>query len=48
MAQAGHSDPKMTLGIYTQVIASRTDHGAALDGLIGGETAETARTTAAA
>jgi len=34
MAQAGHTDPKMTLGPYTQVIASRTDHGAAMDGLI--------------
>lgn len=35
MAQAGHSDPKMTLGIYAQVIASKADHGAALDNLIG-------------
>jgi integrase len=35
MAQAGHADPKMTLGIYAQVIASKTDHGAALDGLVG-------------
>jgi integrase len=34
MAQAGHTDPRMTLGIYAQVIASSTDHGAALDGLI--------------
>lgn len=34
MAQAGHTDPKMTLGLYAQVIASRTDHGAALDDLI--------------
>ena len=34
MKQAGHSDPKMTLGIYAQVIASKTDHGAALDGLV--------------
>jgi integrase len=34
MAQAGHSDPKMTLGLYAKVIASKTDHGAALDGLI--------------
>jgi integrase len=34
MAQAGHTDPKMTLGLYAQVIASSTDHGAALDGLI--------------
>ena len=25
----------MTLGIYAKVIASKTDHGAALDGLIG-------------
>jgi hypothetical protein len=36
MAQAGHTDPKMTLGIYAQVIASEADHGAALDGLVGG------------
>ncbi len=35
MAQAGHADPKMTLGIYAKVIASKTDHGAALDGLVG-------------
>jgi integrase len=35
MAQAGHNDPKMTLGIYAQVIAQRTDHGAELDGLVG-------------
>lgn len=35
MAQAGHADPKMTLGIYAKVIASKADHGAALDGLVG-------------
>jgi integrase len=35
MAQAGHTDPKMTLGLYAQVIASNTDHGAALDGMVG-------------
>ncbi len=35
MAQAGHTDPKMTLGLYAQVIASNTDHGAALDGIVG-------------
>jgi hypothetical protein len=34
MTQAGHSDPKMTLGVYAQVIASRTDQGVAIDGLI--------------
>lgn len=34
MAQAGHSDPKMTLGLYAKVIASQTDHGAALDGIV--------------
>jgi integrase len=34
MAQAGHSDPKMTLGLYAKVIASKTDHGAALDGIV--------------
>jgi hypothetical protein len=37
MAQLGHTDPKMTLGIYAKVIAS---NGQALDDLIGvGETA---------
>jgi integrase len=36
MAQAGHTDPKMTLGLYAQVIASKTDHGAALDGIVAG------------
>jgi integrase len=36
MAQAGHTDPKMTLGLYAQVIASKTDHGAALDGIVDG------------
>jgi integrase len=35
MAQVGHNDPKTTLGVYAQVIASKTDHGAALDGLVG-------------
>lgn len=35
MAQVGHTDPKMTLGIYAKVIASKDDHGAALDDLIG-------------
>jgi len=39
MAQVGHNDPKMTLGIYAQVIASKDDHGAALDGLVGDFTA---------
>ena len=28
MAQPGHTDPKMTLGVYAKVIASKTDHGA--------------------
>jgi len=42
MAQAGHNDPKTTLGIYAQVIASATDHGAALDGLVGAPEAATA------
>ena len=41
MHQAGHNDPKTTLGIYAQVIASKTDHGAAFDGLVGhGEASE--------
>ncbi|HMJ02272.1 MAG TPA: site-specific integrase [Conexibacter sp.] len=35
MAQLGHADPKMTLGVYAKVIASKTDHGAELDGLVG-------------
>jgi integrase len=39
MAQVGHNDPKVTLGIYAQVIASKDDHGAALDGLVGDFTA---------
>jgi len=34
MAQAGHTDPKMTLGLYAKVIASKTDHGAALDDIV--------------
>jgi len=34
MAQAGHTDPKMTLGLYAKVIASKTDHGSALDKLV--------------
>lgn len=38
MAQAGHNDPKMTLGLYAQVIASKTDHGAALDGIVAAST----------
>ena len=35
MAQLGHEDPKMTLGVYAKVIATKTDHGAAVDGLVG-------------
>ncbi len=35
MQQAGHSDPRMTLSVYAGVIASQTNHGAALDALIG-------------
>jgi integrase len=35
MAQLGHTDPKMTLGVYAKVIATKTDHGQALDALIG-------------
>ena len=35
MAQLGHENPQMTLGIYAKVIASKADHGAALDGLLG-------------
>jgi integrase len=33
MAQAGHSDPKMTLGLYAKVISTKKDFGAALDGV---------------
>jgi hypothetical protein len=36
MAQAGHADPKMTLGIYANVIASKTDHRASVDELVAG------------
>lgn len=35
MAQAGHADPRMTLGIYAEMMASTTDYGAALDDLLG-------------
>jgi integrase len=35
MAQLGHTNPTMTLGVYAKVIDSQTDHGAALDGLVG-------------
>jgi integrase len=35
MAQAGHAHPRMTLSVYAKVIESKTDHGAALDGLVG-------------
>jgi integrase len=55
MAQAGHTDPKMTLGLYAKVIASKTDHGAALDGIVAasdwaatGSEAESQAVTAAA
>jgi integrase len=35
VAQLGHENPQMTLGVYAKVIASKTDHGAVLDGLLG-------------
>ena len=35
MSQLGHENPQMTLGIYARVIASKADHGEALDGLVG-------------
>ena len=38
MAQLGHADPAMTLGVYAKVIASKTDYGAALDDLVGAST----------
>lgn len=34
-AGGAQTDPKMTLGLYAQVIASKTDHGPALDGIVG-------------
>jgi hypothetical protein len=34
MAQVGHTNPKMTLGIYAQVMASKRNHGPMIDGLI--------------
>jgi integrase len=33
-AQVGHTDPKMTLGVYVQVITSKRNYGPTLDGLI--------------
>jgi hypothetical protein len=47
--------PKTTLGLYAKVIASKTDHGAALDGIVaafdwaatGSEAEKQAVTTAA-
>ena len=38
MAQLGHSDPKMTLGVSVKVIATNADYGAELDRLIGHST----------
>jgi integrase len=35
MSQAGHADPRMTLGIYADTMASGVDYGAALDGFLG-------------
>jgi integrase len=35
MAQMGHENAQMTLNVYAKVIASKTDHGAAVDGLVG-------------
>jgi len=35
MAQLGHENAQMTLNVYAKVIASKTDHGAAVDGLVG-------------
>ena len=34
MSQAGHADPRMTLGIYAETMASTTDYGAALDNVL--------------
>jgi hypothetical protein len=46
MAQLGHSDPKMTLGVYAKVIATNADHGAELDRLIGHSTGASFGTSA--
>ena len=35
MAQLGHENAQMTLNVYAKVIASKTDHGAAVDDLVG-------------
>jgi len=35
MAQLGHENAQMTLNVYAKVIASKTDHGAAVDALVG-------------
>lgn len=35
MSQAGHADPRMTLGIYADTMASDVDYGVALDGFLG-------------
>jgi integrase len=34
MAQAGHADPRMTLGVYAEMMSSTKDYGATLDGLL--------------
>ena len=39
MAQVGHTDPKVTLQIYAQVVQSRQrDYGAKVDAMVGGVT----------
>ena len=35
MAQAGHADPRMTLGIYAEMMASTKDYGTAVDDVVG-------------
>ncbi|HJX33499.1 MAG TPA: tyrosine-type recombinase/integrase, partial [Solirubrobacterales bacterium] len=34
MAQAGHADPRMTLGVYAEMMSSTKDYGTTLDGLL--------------
>jgi integrase len=47
MAQLGHTDPKVTLGIYAHVLRRRGDTGARMDALVrGSDWAETGRITA--
>ncbi len=35
MAEVGHNDPKMTLGVYARVMTVDEDFGPVLEGLVG-------------